>query len=141
MSNILLLRAEQMTWFRNHQRTLLRIALVLWVLAFGVAASHGCLSYPAHDPALVHADVSASLDGPAHQLHASGCLQFCDDSASALNLAPGYLLFDQALWVLLLTLPVLFLPSVIPPRFGALAMHLPAPPRPPARLSFVRFND
>ncbi|MCG8910908.1 hypothetical protein [Pseudomonas sp. DP-17] len=130
-----------MTWFRNHQRTLLRMALVLWVLAFGVAASHGCLSYAEHDPALAHTDVSVSLEGHAHQLHASGCLQFCDDSASALNLAPGYLPFDQALWVLLLTLPVLFLPAIIPPRFGALATHLPAPLRPPARLSFVRFND
>ncbi|HGM7559349.1 hypothetical protein [Pseudomonas nitroreducens] len=130
-----------MTWFRNHQRTLLRMALVLWVLAFGVAASHGCLSYPEHDPALVHADVSAGLDGPAHQLHASGCLQFCDDSASALNLTPDHLSLNQVFWVLLFTLPVLFLPAVIPPRFGALATHLPAPPRPPVRLSFVRFND
>lgn len=130
-----------MTWFRHHQRALLRIVLVLWALAFGVAASHGCLSYPSHDFAVTHADISASLDGSAHQLHASGCLQFCDDSASALNAAPGYLPLGLALWVLLLTLPVLFLPAVIPPRFGALATHLPAPLRPPARLSFVRFND
>lgn len=130
-----------MIWFRNHQRALLHIALVLWALAFGVAASHGCLSYPSHDPAVTHADISASLDGSAHKLHASGCLQFCDDSASALNLSPGHLSLDQVFWVLLLTFPALFLPTVIPPRFGALAMHLPAPPRPPARLSFVRFND
>lgn len=130
-----------MIWFRNRQRALLRMALVLWVLAFGVAASHGCLSYPAHDPALAHADLSTSLDAPEHQLHASGCLQFCDDSASALNAAPGHLSLDLVFWVLLLTLPVLFLPAVIPVRFGALVMHRPAPPRPPARLSFVRFND
>ncbi|WP_371227487.1 hypothetical protein ACAW63_18330 [Pseudomonas sp. QE6] len=130
-----------MTWFRNHQCTLLRMAIVLWVLAFGVAASHGCLSYPAHDAAVVHADVSAGPDGPAHQLHASGCLQFCDDSASALNPTPDHLSLNQVFWVLLFTLPVLVLPAIIPPRFGALATHLPAPSRPPARLSFVRFND
>ncbi|AIL61701.1 hypothetical protein PSAKL28_24960 [Pseudomonas alkylphenolica] len=130
-----------MTRFRNHQRTLLRMALVLWVLAFGVAASHCCLSYSEHDHALAHTDVSASLEGHTHQLHASGCLQCCDDSVSALNLAPRYLPFGQVLRVLLLTLPVLFLPAVIPPRFGTLAMQRIAPPRPPARLSFVRFND
>lgn len=130
-----------MSWFRAHQRGLLRMALVLWALAFGVAVSHGCLSYPTHDPAFAHEQSLTSLHDRSHQLHASGCLQFCEDSASALNLSLGHVSLDQTLWTLLLILPVVFLPAVIPPRFGALAMHLPAPPRPPARLSFVRFND
>ena len=130
-----------MIWFRSHQRALLRMALVLWALAFGVPASNGCLSYPVHDLALAHADIPTSLHDSAHQLHASGCLQFCEDSASALNPAPSHLLLEQAFWGTLLALPFLFLTAVIPMRFGALAIRLPAPPRPPARLSFVRFND
>ncbi|MDE3739983.1 hypothetical protein [Metapseudomonas resinovorans] len=130
-----------MSWLRFHQRSLLRMALVLWLLAFGVAASHGCLSYLPHDLASGHDEVSSSLHERSHQLHASGCLQFCEDGATALKLASGQVLLDQIFWPLLLLLPVALLPAVIPPRFAALAFHLPAPPRPPARLRFVRFND
>ncbi|CDF84657.1 hypothetical membrane protein [Pseudomonas knackmussii B13] len=130
-----------MSWFRNHQRALLRMALMLWVLAFAVAVSHGCLSYLAHDPLVAHPEASASAHDRSHQLHASGCLQFCEDGASALKLSPGQLSFDQVLWALLITLPVLLLPAASRPRFAARAIHLPGPPRPPARLSFVRFND
>ncbi|MFC5698415.1 hypothetical protein ACFPU0_23075 [Pseudomonas sp. GCM10022186] len=116
------------------------MALVLWLLAFGLAASHGCLSYPPHDPVFTHAEVLASTHDQSHQLHASGCLQFCEDGASTLNLSPGNVSFDLGSWVLLI-LPAFLLSAVIPPRFGARAIHLPAPPRPPARLSFVRFDD
>lgn len=130
-----------MTWFRDHQDSLLRIAVMLWVLAFGVAASHGCLSFSENHAVPSPSDVTVGMQGKTYQLHSSACLEFCNDSASALHMASWYIHFDQTLWVLLLTLPVLFLSSVIPPRFGALALHLPAPPRPPARLSFVRFND
>ncbi|MCY1277802.1 hypothetical protein D9M68_314990 [compost metagenome] len=42
---------------------------------------------------------------------------------------------------LLLILPAALLFAVLSPRFAALACHLPAPSRPPARLRFVRFND
>ncbi|MCY1234286.1 hypothetical protein D9M72_468640 [compost metagenome] len=42
---------------------------------------------------------------------------------------------------LLLILPAALLFAVLSPRFAALAFHLPAPLRPPARLRFVRFND
>lgn len=117
------------------------MALALWVLAFGIAVSQGCLSYPVHDPAFAHAELSDSTHDRAHQLHASGCLQFCEDSASTLNLALGDVSFTPVFWALLLILPAVLLPAVVPPRFSALAMHQPAPPRPPARLSFVRFND
>lgn len=129
-----------MSWFRFHQRALLRMALVLWVLTFGIAASHGCLAYPSHDPASGH-DAVSSLHERSHQLHASGCLQFCEDGAAALKLSPGQILLEQVFWPLLLILPAALLLSVMPPRFAALAFLLPAPPRPPARLRFVRFND
>lgn len=134
-------RADYMSWFRTHHRALLRIALVLWALAFGIAASHGCLSYPTHDPAIAHVEASASPHDQSHRLHASGCLQFCEDSSTAPPLSLGHMSLVQVSWILLLILPTLFLPAVIPTRFSALAVHLPAPPRPPARLSFVRFND
>jgi len=129
-----------MFWFRSHQRGLLRMVLVLWVLALGVAASHGCLAYPAHDPASGH-DALSSLHERSHQLHASGCLQFCEDGAAALKPAPGQILLEQVFWSLLLILPVALLLGGMPTPFAALACHLPAPPRPPARLRFVRFND
>lgn len=117
------------------------MALALWVMAFAVAASHGCLSFPAHDPSVIHAQVSADSHDRSHQLHATGCLQFCEDSASAPQLSPSPTSPDPILWTLLLILPAVLLPAIISARFSALALHLPAPPRPPARLSFVRFND
>lgn len=130
-----------MGWFRNHQRALLRMALVLWVLTLAVAAGQGCLSYPEHAPALAHAHTLTSPPDPVHQLHASGCLQLCADSESALKPAAVHLLVDQIIWALLFTLPALVLLVAISPRFAARALHLPAPPRPPLRLSFVRFHD
>ncbi|QEY63137.1 hypothetical protein FXN65_14090 [Metapseudomonas lalkuanensis] len=130
-----------MSWFRFHQCSMLRMALVLWVLAFGVATSQGCLSYLPHDPASGHDEVSSRLHERSHQLHASGCLQFCENGATALKLKLGPVLLDQVLWSLLLILPAALLPAVLSPRFAALTFHLPAPPRPPARLRFVRFND
>ncbi|MDT4814954.1 hypothetical protein FQZ97_479730 [compost metagenome] len=130
-----------MSWFRFHKCSLLRMALVLWVLAFGVATSQGCLSYPPHDLMGSHDEVSSSLHERSHQIHASGCLQFCEDGATALKLAPGQVFLEQVFLYLLLVLPAAFLPAVLSPRFAALAFHLPAPPRPPARLRFVRFND
>lgn len=130
-----------MLWFRIHQRVLLRMALALWVLAFGVAASHGCLAYPQHDAAGSHASLSTAAHDQSHRLHATGCLQHCEDSSVALSVSPGHVSLDQVAWVVLLILPILLLPVVIPSRFGALALHLPPPRLPPARLRFVRFND
>lgn len=126
--------------FRSHLPMLIRQVLALWLLAFAVVASQGCLSLPPHDLATAH-EISRIGHVDSHEQHASGCQQYCEHSATALNPALALPTFEHALWAALLLLPVVFLSARSPTPFAFLALHRPAPPRPPARLRFVRFND
>lgn len=130
-----------MFWFRTYLPQLIRLALVLWLLAFALAVSQGCLSQPPHDLAVPHAVVGATEHDDGHARHASGCLQYCADHSTALSPSLQVPPFEQVLWVTVLLLPVIFLSAVSPAPFAFLALQLPAPPRPPARLRFVRYND
>lgn len=127
--------------FRTHLPLLIRQVLALWLLAFAVAASQGCLSLPPHDLNAAHEITSSAGHDDSHEQHASGCLQYCEHRATALNPALTLPTFEHALWAALLLLPVVFLSARPPTPFAFLALHRPAPPRPPVRLSFVRFND
>lgn len=130
-----------MLWFRTHRPVLVRLAFALWLLAFGVAASQGCLTQPSHDRAAAHATAPTGALDHSHAQHASGCLQHCEDSSVALNPAQDRPAFDPAIWAVLWLLPALSLSVATASPFAFLALRRPAPPRPPARLSFVRFND
>ncbi|VXB50401.1 conserved exported hypothetical protein [Pseudomonas sp. 8AS] len=125
-----------MFWFRARQSLLVRLALALWLLACGLAASQGCLSLPRHDPSATHGGYAA-VHAAGHAAQATGCLQFCADSASALSPSPGP---DPAFCSSGLPLSLLLLGAVAPAPFASLVLQRPAPPRPPARLRFVRFN-
>lgn len=128
-----------MFWFRARQSLLVRLALALWLMACGLAASQGCLSLPRHDPSATHG-AYAAVHAEGHGVHANGCLQFCADSASALSPSPGLPGFDPAVCSAWLLLSLALLGAVAPARFASLALQRPVPPRPPARLRFVRFN-
>lgn len=128
-----------MVWFRTHQSLLVRLALALWLLACGLAASQGCLSLPRHDPSATHGTYAAGHVA-GHAAHATGCLQFCADSASALSPSPGLPGLDPAAYGTWLPLSLLLLSAVAPALFASLVLLRPAPPRPPARLRFVRLN-
>lgn len=130
-----------MTWFRNRLPQLIRLALVLWLLAFAVAAGQGCLSQPPHDPAASHALLEHAGPDHDHAAHASGCLQFCEDTSVSLLSSLSLLSFGHALWVVLFIVPALLIGARGTLPFAFLALQLPAPPAPPARLRFVRFND
>lgn len=130
-----------MFWFRTYLPQLIRLALVLWLVAFVVAVSQGCLSQPPHDLALPHEDVGAIGHADDHARHTSGCLQYCADHSTALSPSLQVPPFEHALWVAVLLLSVMCLSAVSPAPFAFLALQLPAPPRPPARIRFVRYND
>lgn len=129
-----------MTWFRNRLPQLIRLALVLWLLAFAVAAGQGCLSQPSHDPGASHALFEHIEPDHGHAAHASGCLQFCEDTSVSLLSSLSLLSLGHALWAVLL-LPALLIVARSTSPFAFLALQLPAPSAPPARLRFVRFND
>lgn len=56
-----------MYWFRHRQPRFIRLAIVLWLLAFGLAPSQGCLVLPEHNPATSHASLNTAQDGALHQ--------------------------------------------------------------------------
>lgn len=126
---------------RTHLPLLIRQVLALWLLAFAVAASQGCLSLPPHDLNAAHEITSSAGHDNSHEQHASGCLQYCEHSATALPPAQTLPTFEHALWAILFLLPALILSVRSQTPFAFLTLHRPAPPRPPARLRFVRFND
>lgn len=131
-----------MFWFRHRQPTLIRLAVVLWVLAFGLAATQGCLAQPSHNPATTHVSLITAQDHDSHDAHALGCLKHCADASIAVSPSLHLQIFDLSSWTFLLLLPaLLILYPANPSAFAFLALRRPVPARPPARLIFVRFND
>ena len=131
-----------MFWFRHRQPTFIRLAIVLWVLAFGLAATQGCLVQPSHNPATTHVSLITTQDHDSHDAHALGCLQHCADTAIAVSPSLHLQIFDLFSWTLLLLIPaLLILYPANPSAFAFLALRRPVPARPPARLIFVRSND
>ncbi|MFJ2694198.1 hypothetical protein [Pseudomonas sp. NPDC087336] len=131
-----------MFWFRHRQPTFIRLAIVLWVLAFGVAATQGCLAQPSHNPATTHISLNTPQNHESHDTHALGCLQHCADAAIAVSPSPLLQTFDLFSWTFLLLIPALLISiPANPSAFAFLALWRPVPARPPARLIFVRFND
>jgi hypothetical protein len=131
-----------MYWFRRHRRSLLHLALVVWVLALVVMAFQGCLVQPNHNIAAPHNAEQYVVDG--HALHASGCLQNCEDTATALKPVSQTPALDPIQWAALLLLTAAVLMLLNPEKkssFAALALKRPAPPEGPVRLIFVRSND
>lgn len=132
-----------MYWFRRHRRSLLHLTLVVWVLAVTVMAIQGCLVQPNHNIAASHTAEQYVVDG--HALHTSGCLQNCEDTATAIKPASQTPALDPIHWANLLLLTAAVIIMVLNPgeksSFAALALKRPAPPEGPVRLTFVRFND
>ncbi|WP_162095343.1 hypothetical protein [Pseudomonas chlororaphis] len=131
-----------MSWFRRHRQRLLHLTLVVWVLAMGVMAIQGCLVQPNHEIAAPHYAEQQVADD--HALHASGCLQSCEDTVTAIKPALQHPALDALQWAALLLLTaavILVLDPVKDFSFAALTLKRPAPPKEPARLAFVRFND
>ncbi|WP_248804415.1 hypothetical protein [Pseudomonas sp. MWU13-2100] len=131
-----------MYWFRHRQPRFIRLAIVLWVLAFGLAATQGCLALPEHNPATPHVSLDTVSDGDSHDAHTLGCLQHCADTAITLSLSSHLQAFDLFSWTLLLLIPALLMrsPATLS-AFPFLVLRRLAPARPPARLIFVRLND
>ncbi|WP_223484207.1 hypothetical protein [Pseudomonas sp. A-RE-19] len=132
-----------MYWFRRHRRSLLHLILTVWVLAVAVMAIHGCLVQPNHNIAASHNVEQYGVDG--HALHTSGCLQNCEDTATAIKPASQTQALDSTNWAVLLLLTTAVIMMVLDPAkkssFATLVLKRPAPPEVPARLTFVRFND
>lgn len=131
-----------MYWSRRHRRSLLHLTLVVWVLALVVMAFQGCLVQPDHNIAEPHNADQYVVDG--HALHASGCLQNCEDTASAIKPASQVPALDPINGAVLLLLTAAILMLLNPEEkssFAALALKRPAPPGRPVRLTFVRSND
>lgn len=131
-----------MYWFRRHRRSLLHLTLVVWVLAVAVMAIQGCLVQPDHNIAAPHDAEQYVVDG--HALHASGCLQNCEDTATAIKPALQIPALDPIHWGVLLLLTAAVIIVLNPEEkssFAALALKRPAPPGGPVRLIFVRSND
>jgi hypothetical protein len=135
-------RRFSMFWFRHHLLTFIRLAFVLWVLAFGLAATQGCLAQPSLNPATTHVSLNTAQDHDSHDAHALDCLQHCADAAIAISPSLHLKIFDLSSWTFLLLIPaLLILYPANPFAFAFLALRRPAPARPPVRLIFVRFND
>ena len=130
-----------MYWFRRHRRRLLHLTLVVWVLAVAVMALQGCLVQADHNVAAPH--TVEQYEQPSHALHASGCLQTCEDVATAIKPASKVPALNPINWItlLLLTAAVLLLIPEEKLSFASLSLKRPAPPGRPVRLTFVRFND
>jgi hypothetical protein len=128
--------------FRHHQPAFMRLAIVLWVLAFGMAASQGCLAQPSHNPATTHMSLSTAKDDDIHDAYTLGCLQHCADTAIAVSPSLHPQTFDLSSWTFLLLIPALLIlyPANLS-AFAFLTLRRPTPAGPPARLIFVCFND
>ncbi|EPA94867.1 hypothetical protein PG5_46390 [Pseudomonas sp. G5(2012)] len=97
---------------------------------------------PDHNIAAPHDAEQYVVDG--HALHASGCLQNCEDTAKAIKPALQTPALDPIHWGVLLLLTAAVIIVLNPEEkfsFAALALKRPAPPGGPVRLIFVRSND
>lgn len=120
----------------------MRLAIVLWALAFGMAGTQGCLAQPSHNPATPHVSLNTSQHDDGHDAHSIGCLQYCADAAIAVSPSLHLQTFDLPSWTFLLLIPaLLILYHANPSAFAFFALRRPTPAGPPARLIFVRFND
>lgn len=132
-----------MYWFRRHRPRLLHLALLVWVSAVALMAIQGCLVQPDHDTAASHHTELYGVDG--HALHASGCVQNCEETATAIKPALKIPALDPIHWVILLLLTSAVIMIVLDPdatsSLATLVLERAAPPKVPARLAFVRFND
>ncbi|WLG53635.1 hypothetical protein [Pseudomonas sp. FP1742] len=132
-----------MYWFRRHRQRLLRLILAGWVVAVAVMAIQGCLVQPIHNLAAPHTVEQHVLDG--HALHANGCLQNCEDTATAIKPGLQTPALDPAHWAALLLLTAAVMILVLDPEqkssHATLVLKRPAPPESPVRLMFLRFND
>ena len=132
-----------MQWFHRHRQSLLRLILAVWVVAVTVMAIQGCLVQPIHDLAAPHNVEQNVVDG--HALHANGCLQNCEDTATAIKPALQTPALDPVHWAALLLLTAAVMIMVLDTEqkssLATLVLKRPAPPESPVRLTFVRFND
>lgn len=129
-----------MYWFRQQRHNLLHLSLALWLLGVVVAAYQGCLLQTEHDPSAPHSALTDSLQQDEHALHASGCLQHAAEATTAISPTPHSPSLDFGQALILVLLPALA--GLYPAHASTfLALQRPAPPRPPARLLFVRRND
>lgn len=130
-----------MNGLRRRSKSLLHLALVAWVLAVAVMAIQGCLVQLDHSLAAPHPTEQSVIDD--HALHASGCLQSCEDTATAIKPAVQIPALDLTHWFILLLLTAAVGLMLDPGRksFPALTLKRPAPPEVPVRLIFVRSND
>ncbi|MEO4017861.1 hypothetical protein [Pseudomonas rossensis] len=115
--------------FRTHLPLLIRQVLALWLLAFAVAASQGCLSLLPHDLTVAHEIIRSADHVDSHELHASGCLQYCEHSSTALSPTLTLPTFEHTLWAVVFLLPALILSARSQTPFAFLTLHRPAPPR------------
>jgi hypothetical protein len=131
-----------MFWFRHHQARLIHLAIVLWVLAFGMALTQGCLAQPSHNLVTTHVSHNTAQDVDRHDAHDLGCIQHCADAAIAVSPSLHVQMLDPSSWTFPLLIPALLILYPAPSSaFAFLALRRPVPSRPPARLMFVRFND
>src|SRR3546814_16204024 len=125
-----------MFWFRHCQPAFIRLAIVLWVLAFGLAATQGCLVQPSHNPATTHVSLNTAQDHDSHEAHTLGCLQHCADAAIAVSPSLHLQIFDLFSWTFLFLLPaLLILYHANPSAFAFLALTRPVTASPPARFA------
>ncbi|MNF41602.1 hypothetical protein D3C84_226290 [compost metagenome] len=131
-----------MFWFRRHRRSLLHLTLMVWVLAVAMMAIQGCLVQSNHNIAAPHNAEQYVVEG--HALHTSGCLQNCENTATAIKPASQTPALDPIYWTVLLLLTAAVIMVLNPEEkssLAALILKRPAPPEGPARLIFVRFNN
>ncbi|WP_124320894.1 hypothetical protein [Pseudomonas chlororaphis] len=131
-----------MYWSRRHRRSILRLALVGWVLAVALMAFQGCLVQPEHNMAAPHNIEQPTADG--HALHASGCLQNCEDTVTAIKPAfqtSALAFIDWVAFLLLTTAVIMVLAPEEKSSFATLVLKRPTPSEGPVHLTFVRFND
>ncbi|MNQ75919.1 hypothetical protein D3C85_907300 [compost metagenome] len=131
-----------MFWFRRHRRSLLHLTLMVWVLAVAMMAIQGCLVQSNHNIVAPHNAEQYVVEG--HALHTSGCLQNCENTATAIKPASQTPALDPIYWTVLLLLTAAVIMVLNPEEkssLAALILKRPAPPEGPARLIFVRFNN
>ncbi|KJH77605.1 hypothetical protein UB23_07470 [Pseudomonas sp. ES3-33] len=131
-----------MFWFRHRHPAFIGLTIVLWAIAFDLAASLGCLAQPSQTPATAQALMSTVHNHESYDAHAPACLQHCADAVIAVSPSLHLQIFELSSWMFLFLIPALLIlyPSN-PCAFAFLVLRRPMPARRPTRLIFVRFND